>query len=69
MIIFIIVFNYYDTNLETKDVMARSHWPTDTKRMHKGHSGRAKFRGWLHPFSSAPEMDKICENLRKQNGK
>lgn len=49
--------------------MARSHWPMDTKRMHKGHSGRAKFRGWLHPFSSAPEMDKICENLRKQNGK
>ena len=46
---------------------ARSHWPTDTKRMQKGHSGRAKFRGWLHPFSSAPEIDKIGENLRKQN--
>ena len=49
--------------------MARSHWPMDTKRMHKGQSGRPKFRGWLHPFSSAPEMDKICEKLRKQNGK
>ena len=48
-------------------VKARSHWPTDTKRMQKGHSGRAKFRGWLHPFSSAPEIDKIGENLRKQN--
>ena len=46
---------------------AWSHWPTDTKRMQKGHSGRAKFRGWLHPFSSAPEIDKIGENLRKQN--
>lgn len=36
--------------------------------MQKGHSGRAKFRGWLYPFSSAPEMDKIGENMQKQNG-
>ena len=37
--------------------------------MQKEHSGQAKFRGWLHPILSAPEMDKIGENLRKQNGK
>ena len=28
-----------------------------------------KFRGWLHPFSSALKIDKTVENLRKQNRK
>ena len=27
------------------------------------------FWGWRHPFSSSPKIDKIVENLRKQNGK
>uniref|UniRef100_A0A8C5RT45 MNAT1 component of CDK activating kinase n=1 Tax=Laticauda laticaudata TaxID=8630 RepID=A0A8C5RT45_LATLA len=27
-----------------QSVKARSHWPTDAKRMHKGHSAQAKFR-------------------------
>ena len=27
------------------------------------------FQGWCHPFSSSPKIDKIVENLRKQNGK
>ena len=37
--------------------------------MHKGHSGRAKFRRWLHPFSSAPEMDKIGEKFAETERK
>uniref|UniRef100_A0A8C5WP13 Uncharacterized protein n=1 Tax=Laticauda laticaudata TaxID=8630 RepID=A0A8C5WP13_LATLA len=53
----------YRNKLELK---ARSHWLTDAKRMHKGHSGRAKFWEWLLPLSPAP---KSGENLHKQNGK
>ena len=48
---------------------ARTYWPMDANRMQKGHTGRPNFRGWRHPFSSAPKIDKTVENLRKQNGK
>ena len=37
-----------------------------TKRTQKEHSGRPKFRGWRHPFLSAPTIDKTVENFRKQ---
>ena len=53
-------------------VMARSHWPMDTTRMHKGHSGRAKFRGWLHffhPLQKWTKFAKICENRTENNGR
>ena len=40
-----------------------------TKRVKKGHSGQPKFRGWRHPFSPVPKIDKTVGNFRKQNGK
>ena len=48
-----------------------SHWSTNTKRMQKRHSGRPKFQGWCHLFSSAPKstkLSKICENKMEKNG-
>ena len=45
---------------------ARSHWPMSTRRMQKKTqrtTGR-KFRGWRHPFSFTPKIDKIVENLQ-----
>jgi hypothetical protein len=36
----------------------RSNLPMDTKCMQEGQVGRGKYRGWLHPFSSAPGMVK-----------
>ena len=34
-----------------------------------GHNARPIFQGLRHPFSSTPKIDKIVENLQKQNGK
>ena len=40
-----------------------------TKCVKKGHSGQLEFRGWRHPFSPAPKIDKTVGNFRKQNEK